>query len=99
MTTSGSSGSGRGSCAVSIRQPGSTRTLSSPDCAADQVVVENNALSDIIENKASGMSQEEKYQKAQNALVKATEEFKAHSLPFVQYRRKVGFPAFLSLNK
>ncbi|USS95149.1 VENN motif pre-toxin domain-containing protein [Serratia symbiotica] len=37
--------------------------------------VENNALSDIIENQASGMSQEEKYQKAQNALVKATEEF------------------------
>ncbi|MCW1877825.1 hemagglutinin repeat-containing protein [Erwinia sp. INIA-01] len=40
---------------------------------------ENNALSDIIENKASGMSQEEKYQKAQDALVKATEEFKAQN--------------------
>ncbi|MGM7884549.1 VENN motif pre-toxin domain-containing protein, partial [Yersinia enterocolitica] len=39
--------------------------------------VENNALSDIAENKHSGMSQEEKYQKAQDSLKKATEEFKA----------------------
>ncbi|WP_312630133.1 hemagglutinin repeat-containing protein, partial [Scandinavium sp.] len=46
---------------------------------AGKNAVENNALSDIIENKASGMSQEEKYQKAQDALVKATEEFKAQN--------------------
>ncbi|EFI7783920.1 contact-dependent inhibition toxin CdiA [Escherichia coli] len=38
--------------------------------------VENNAISDIAENLASGMSQQEKYQKAQDALVKATAEFK-----------------------
>ncbi|MDX6019301.1 hypothetical protein SIL08_03235 [Scandinavium sp. V105_16] len=42
-------------------------------------MVENNALSDIIENKASGISQEEKYQKAQDALTNATEEFKAEN--------------------
>ena len=39
----------------------------------------NNALSDIAENKASGVSQQEKYQKAQENLVKATEEFKAQN--------------------
>lgn len=50
---------------------------SSQQPVSERVVVENNALGDIIENQASGMSQEEKYQKAQNALVKATEEFKA----------------------
>ncbi|WP_343553478.1 hemagglutinin repeat-containing protein [Pantoea sp.] len=44
-----------------------------------KTTVENNALSDIAENKASGMSQEEKYQKAQDALVKVTEEFKAQN--------------------
>lgn len=44
---------------------------------SERVVVENNALSDIAENKASGITQQEKYQKAQDALVKATEEFKA----------------------
>ena len=41
------------------------------------IIVENNALSDIAENLASGMTQQEKYQKAQDALTKATEEFKA----------------------
>ncbi|MDA8480879.1 VENN motif pre-toxin domain-containing protein, partial [Citrobacter sp. Awk 4] len=45
--------------------------------AAGKNAVENNALSDIIENKASGMSQQEKYQKAQDALEKATADFKA----------------------
>ncbi|EPE4188312.1 hemagglutinin repeat-containing protein [Yersinia enterocolitica] len=44
---------------------------------AGKNAVENNALSDIAENKHSGMSQEEKYQKAQDSLKKATEEFKA----------------------
>ncbi|MFP1898999.1 hemagglutinin repeat-containing protein [Lonsdalea quercina] len=44
---------------------------------AARVEVENNALSDIIENKVSGVSQEEKYQNAQKQLVAAVEEFKA----------------------
>ncbi len=46
---------------------------------AGKNAVENNALSDIAENKASGISQQEKYQKAQDALVKVTEEFKAQN--------------------
>ncbi|MGP3591078.1 hemagglutinin repeat-containing protein [Vagococcus sp. WN89Y] len=46
---------------------------------AARVEVENNALSDIAENQASGMTQQEKYQKAQDALVKATEEFRAQN--------------------
>ncbi|WP_391592312.1 hemagglutinin repeat-containing protein [Yersinia massiliensis] len=46
---------------------------------AGKNAVENNALSDIAENQASGMSQAERYQKAQNALVKATEEFKENN--------------------
>lgn len=41
--------------------------------------MENNALSDIIENKVSGVSQEEKYQNAQKELVAAVEEFKAQN--------------------
>ncbi|UYA60286.1 Hemolysin [Pectobacterium sp. F1-1] len=41
--------------------------------------VENNALSDIIENKVSGISQEEKYQNAQKQLIAAVEEFKAQN--------------------
>jgi filamentous hemagglutinin len=41
--------------------------------------VENNALSDIIENKVSGVSQEEKYQNAQKQLVAMVEEFKAQN--------------------
>ncbi|MFC3393722.1 hemagglutinin repeat-containing protein [Brenneria rubrifaciens] len=44
---------------------------------AGKNAVENNALSDIIENKVSGVSQEEKYQNAQKELVAAVEEFKA----------------------
>jgi len=44
---------------------------------AARVEVENNALSDIAENQHSGMSQQEKYQKAQDDLKKVTEEFKA----------------------
>ncbi|RBP65823.1 VENN motif pre-toxin domain-containing protein [Brenneria salicis] len=44
---------------------------------AGRNAVENNALSDIIENKVSGVSQEEKYQNAQKQLVAAVEEFKA----------------------
>ncbi|MFP1771161.1 VENN motif pre-toxin domain-containing protein, partial [Lonsdalea quercina] len=44
---------------------------------AGKNAVENNALSDIIENKVSGVSQEEKYQNAQKQLVAAVEEFKA----------------------
>lgn len=44
---------------------------------SERVVVENNSLSDIAENKASGMSQQEKYQKAQDALDRATADFKA----------------------
>ena len=46
---------------------------------AGKNAVENNALSDIIENKASGVSQEEKYQSAQNQLKAAVEEFKAQN--------------------
>ncbi|WP_241493002.1 VENN motif pre-toxin domain-containing protein [Pantoea dispersa] len=46
---------------------------------AGKNAVENNALSDIAENKASGISQQEKYQKAQDSLVKVTEEFKAQN--------------------
>ncbi|WJM80597.1 hypothetical protein [Pectobacterium brasiliense] len=41
--------------------------------------MENNALSDIIENKVSGVSQEEKYQNAQKQLVAMVEEFKAQN--------------------
>lgn len=41
---------------------------------SERVVVENNALSDIAENKASGMSQQPK---AQGDLKKVTEDFKA----------------------
>ncbi|GKW01861.1 hypothetical protein PEC301877_06760 [Pectobacterium carotovorum subsp. carotovorum] len=41
--------------------------------------VENNALSDIIENKVSGISQEEKYQSAQKQLVAMVEEFKTQN--------------------
>ena len=44
---------------------------------SERVVVENNALSDIAENKASGMTQQEKYQKAQDDLKKVTDDFKA----------------------
>ncbi|MEQ0582366.1 VENN motif pre-toxin domain-containing protein (plasmid) [Pantoea dispersa] len=44
---------------------------------AGKNAVENHALSDLAENKASGISQQEKYQKAPDALVKVTEEFKA----------------------
>lgn len=44
---------------------------------AGKTTVENNALSDIAENQYSGMSQQEKYQKAQDDLKKVTEEFKA----------------------
>ncbi|MER5230840.1 hemagglutinin repeat-containing protein [Serratia ureilytica] len=43
---------------------------------AGKTAVENNALSDIIENKVSGVSQEEKYQKAQDSLKAAVEEYK-----------------------
>ena len=46
---------------------------------AGKNAVGNNALSDIIENKASGVSQEEKYQRAQNQLKAAVEEFKAQN--------------------
>ncbi|MBA0035795.1 hemagglutinin repeat-containing protein [Pantoea sp. BIGb0393] len=46
---------------------------------AGKTTVENNALSDIIENKASGISQEEKYQNAQNQLKAAVEEFKTQN--------------------
>lgn len=49
------------------------------DSALDKVVVENNALSDIMENKVSGVSQEQKYQNAQKELVAAVEEFKAQN--------------------
>ncbi|WP_276207155.1 hemagglutinin repeat-containing protein [Pectobacterium brasiliense] len=41
--------------------------------------VENNAISDIIENKVSGISQEEKYQSAQKQLVAMVEEFKTQN--------------------
>lgn len=52
------------------------KPLSSQECAPDRVVAENNAISDIAENQFSGISQEVRYQKAQDALVKATAEFK-----------------------
>ncbi|MFG6654203.1 hemagglutinin repeat-containing protein [Scandinavium sp. M-37] len=45
--------------------------------SAGNNAVENNSLSDIAENQASGTSQAERYQKAQDGLKKATEEFKA----------------------
>ncbi|MCT4708742.1 hemagglutinin repeat-containing protein, partial [Enterobacteriaceae bacterium H11S18] len=45
--------------------------------SAGKNAVENNSLSDIAENQASGTSQAERYQKAQDGLKKATEEFKA----------------------
>ncbi|WP_145574323.1 hemagglutinin repeat-containing protein [Yersinia alsatica] len=41
--------------------------------------VENNSLHDIIDNKTSGVSQEQKYQNAQKELVAAVEEFKAQN--------------------
>ena len=43
---------------------------------AGKNAVENNALSDIIENKVSGISQEEKYQKAQDSLKATVEDYK-----------------------
>ncbi|MCW6569758.1 hemagglutinin repeat-containing protein [Yersinia ruckeri] len=46
---------------------------------AGKNAVENNALSDIIENKVSGVSQEQKYQNAQKELVAVVEEFKAQN--------------------
>lgn len=46
---------------------------------AGKNAVENNALGDIIENKVSGVSQEQKYQNAQKELVAAVEEFKAQN--------------------
>ena len=39
--------------------------------------VENNSLCDIIDNKVSGVSQEDKYQNVQKQLVAVVEEFKA----------------------
>ncbi|MCV7757473.1 hemagglutinin, partial [Pluralibacter gergoviae] len=44
---------------------------------AGRNAVENNSLSDIAENQAAGRTQAERYQKAQDEVVKATEEFKA----------------------
>ncbi|MCK1069449.1 VENN motif pre-toxin domain-containing protein, partial [Pluralibacter gergoviae] len=44
---------------------------------AGKNAVENNSLSDIAENQAAGRTQVERYQKAQDEVVKATEEFKA----------------------
>ncbi|WP_145546457.1 hemagglutinin repeat-containing protein [Yersinia intermedia] len=41
--------------------------------------VENNSLHDIIDNKVSGVTQEQKYQNAQKELVAAVEEFKAQN--------------------
>lgn len=56
---------------------GDSTSAAAAGASAGKNAVENNALSDIAENQHSGMSQSEKYQKAQDALVKATEEFKA----------------------
>ncbi|WP_323662020.1 hemagglutinin repeat-containing protein [Pectobacterium parmentieri] len=56
---------------------GDSTTNAVAGAQASQNAVENNALSDIIENKVSGVSQEEKYQNAQKQLVAAVEEFKA----------------------
>ncbi|WP_261371693.1 hemagglutinin repeat-containing protein [Yersinia aleksiciae] len=44
-----------------------------------KTVVENNSLHDIIDNKTSGVTQEQKYQNAQKELVAAVEEFKAQN--------------------
>ncbi|MFW5402650.1 hypothetical protein V2A85_23690 [Yersinia sp. 1252 StPb PI] len=41
--------------------------------------MENNSLHDIIDNKTSGVTQEQKYQNAQKELVAAVEEFKAQN--------------------
>ncbi|WP_328592826.1 HNH/ENDO VII family nuclease [Yersinia alsatica] len=46
---------------------------------AGKNAVENNSLHDIIDNKTSGVSQEQKYQNAQKELVAAVEEFKAQN--------------------
>jgi len=40
-----------------------------------KTVVENNAISDIVENKFSGITQEEKYQRAQDELKAAVEAY------------------------
>ncbi|MGP2518212.1 hemagglutinin repeat-containing protein [Yersinia sp. 2545 StPb PI] len=46
---------------------------------AGKNAVENNSLHDIIDNKVSGVTQEQKYQNAQKELVAAVEEFKAQN--------------------
>ncbi|WP_181949603.1 VENN motif pre-toxin domain-containing protein, partial [Yersinia aleksiciae] len=46
---------------------------------AGKNAVENNSLSDIIDNKTSGVSQEQKYQNAQKELVAAVEEYKTQN--------------------
>ncbi|MFJ5366600.1 VENN motif pre-toxin domain-containing protein [Pectobacterium punjabense] len=58
---------------------GDSTTNAVAGAQASQNAVENNALSDIIENKVSGVSQEEKYQNAQKQLVAMVEEFKAQN--------------------
>ncbi|MFP1755926.1 HNH/ENDO VII family nuclease [Lonsdalea quercina] len=63
-----------GALPISFSAPGK---IFQPQGRLLAVDVENNALSDIIENKVSGVSQEEKYQNAQKQLVAAVEEFKA----------------------
>ena len=55
---------------------GNSTSAAGMGAMAGKNAAENNAISDIAENLASGMSQQEKYQKAQDALVKATAEFK-----------------------
>ncbi|WP_186373069.1 hypothetical protein [Yersinia frederiksenii] len=49
------------------------------DSALDEVVVENNSLGDIVDQKVSGVSQAEKYQNAQKQIEAAVEDFKAQN--------------------
>ncbi|CCJ87414.1 Possible adhesin/hemolysin precursor [Cronobacter dublinensis 582] len=44
---------------------------------AGKNAVENNAISDIVENKLSGMTQAEKYAKAQSSLIQSVKEYKS----------------------
>ncbi|EOD3493565.1 VENN motif pre-toxin domain-containing protein [Cronobacter malonaticus] len=44
---------------------------------AGKNAVENNAISDIVENQLSGMTQAEKYAKAQNSLIQTVKEYKS----------------------
>ncbi|EOC3062221.1 hypothetical protein ACINJI_003910 [Cronobacter dublinensis] len=58
-----------------VRDSWSVRSRPLPQ--AGKNAVENNAISDIVENKLSGMTQAEKYAKAQSSLIQSVKEYKS----------------------